>query len=95
MIGPARMADRLALDREVEALLDAQAEILGVDHLVAERLEDAALHGAVAVDAVVDDGDGAHGQLSLHAARPAWVVRSSRLRILPLGFLGSPSATTT
>ena len=85
--------DGVALDGEVEGLLRAQAERLRVDDVVARGLEHAPLDLAVADDAVVDDDDGAHRFVSL--ARSAWVVRSSRLRIFPLGFLGSSSAMTT
>ena len=85
--------DGVALDGEVEGLLGGQAEGLRVDHVVARGLQHVALDLAVADDAVVDDDDGAHRFVSL--ARPAWVVRSSRLRIFPLGFLGSSAAMTT
>ena len=85
--------DGVALDGEVEGLLRAQAELLRVDHVVARGLEHAPLDLAVADDAVIDDDDGAHRFVSL--ARSAWVVRSSRLRIFPLGFLGSSPAMTT
>ena len=87
--------DGVALDGEIEGLLGAQAEGLRVDHVVARGLEHVPLDRAVADDAVVDDDDGAHRLVSFCAARPAWVVRSSRLRIFPLGFLGSSSAMTT
>ena len=93
MIGPARIATASRSIGEIEALLDGQAERLRVDHVVARGLEHAPLDLAVADDAVVDDDDGAHRFVSF--ARPAWVVRSSRLRIFPLGFLGSSSAMTT
>ena len=87
--------DGVALDGEIEGLLGAQAEGLRVDHVVARGLEHVPLDRAIADDAVIDDDDGAHRLFSFCAARPAWVVRSSRLRIFPLGFLGSASATTT
>ena len=93
MIGPARIATASRSIARSKPSSTLEAERLRVDHVVARRFQHVTLDLAVADDAVVDDDDGAHRFVSF--AQAGVVMRSSGLRIFPLGFLGSSSAITT